>query len=152
MRNGSLRSNVVSFCDRSNFSMKYLNRFRDHSWGLEYKHLKARNLCDEGGFSSIILSQHRRPIEFKFSQVCYFMHTPSETTGRWQLPKVTSASFKFSSYVNICFMVHREPGHHSGSIGPSSAMASLNNNNTIYPTAPFHKVAKALIEWQGGIK
>ena len=31
-------------------------------------------MCDKGVFSSIILSQLRRPIEFKFWQVCYFMH------------------------------------------------------------------------------
>ena len=29
--------------------------------------------CDKGVFSVIIISQLRRPIEFQFSQVCYFM-------------------------------------------------------------------------------
>ena len=35
----------------------------------------------------MIISHPWRPIEFKFSQVCYFCicwHTPSENTGRWQ--------------------------------------------------------------------
>ena len=30
--------------------------------------------CDKGVFYFIIISQLRRPIELKFSQVCYFMH------------------------------------------------------------------------------
>ena len=39
------------------------------------RHMKANNLWDNGVFSSIILSQRRRPkIELKFLQVCYFMH------------------------------------------------------------------------------
>ena len=30
--------------------------------------------CDKGVYSFIIISQLWRPIELKFSQVCYFMH------------------------------------------------------------------------------
>ena len=63
-------------------------------WGLEIKHRKAHNLCNKCAFSSIILSQLRRPIEPDFSQVSYFMHicwdTSSEKTGLWQLPIVSS--------------------------------------------------------------
>ena len=36
---------------------------------------KHTTSCDEGNFSSfIVVSQPRRPIEFKFSQVCYWDH------------------------------------------------------------------------------
>ena len=63
-------------------------RFR--MWGLEIKHLKA-HICDKGVFYFIIISQLWRPIEFKFSQVCYFVHMlRCETTGLWQLPIVSS--------------------------------------------------------------
>ena len=81
-----------SFLERSNFSLKYFNWIRDLIWGLEIKHMKAYKLCDKGVFSSIILSQLRRPAELKFSQVCYFMHfsRSSEKTGLWQLPIVSS--------------------------------------------------------------
>ena len=41
--------------------------------------------CDKGVFSFITISQLRRPIELKFSQVVYFMHNveiiPIEKTG-----------------------------------------------------------------------
>ena len=46
-------------------------------------------------FSSFIISQLRRAIEFEFSQVYCFVHcwdTPSEETGLWQLPKVCPVS------------------------------------------------------------
>ena len=50
-------------------------------------------------FLPLFTGNFRRPIESTFSQVCYFMricwHTPSENTGLWQLPKVSSA-FKVS--------------------------------------------------------
>ena len=88
-------SEVLSFWERINFPLKYLNWFWDPIWGLEIKHLKAHNLCDKGVFSSIIISQLWQPIEFKLSQVCYFFcigwDTPSEKTGLWQLPKMPSA-------------------------------------------------------------
>ena len=35
---------------------------------------KHTSSCDKGVFSFIIISQIRRPIELKFSQVCYFLH------------------------------------------------------------------------------
>ena len=41
-------------------------------------------------FSFIVISQLWRPIELKFSQVCYFMHMRSEKTGLRQLPKVST--------------------------------------------------------------
>ena len=74
MRSGSLWRMYCNFLERSNFSLKYLNWVQDLSWVLEFKHLKAHNFCNTGVFSSIIISQLIRPIEFKFSQVCYFMH------------------------------------------------------------------------------
>ena len=55
---------------------------------------KHTTLCDKGVFSYIIL-QLRRPVELKFSQVCYFMHicwdTASEKTGLWEIPIVSTA-------------------------------------------------------------
>ena len=42
-------------------------------WGPNSMILKA-DLCDKGVFFFHIISQLRRPIEFKFSQVCYCMH------------------------------------------------------------------------------
>ena len=63
---------------------------QDLGRGLQFTHLKAHKLCDKGGCfvplfscnfnaqmftgSFIIISQLRRPIELKFSQVCYCMH------------------------------------------------------------------------------
>ena len=35
---------------------------------------KHTTSSDKGFYSYIIISQLQRPIEFKFSQVCYFMH------------------------------------------------------------------------------
>ena len=55
-----------------------------HEFGIETSDLefpvlkssiwKHTTSCDKGVFSFIIISQLRRPIELKFSQVCYFMH------------------------------------------------------------------------------
>ena len=46
---------------------------------------KHTTSCDKGVFSFINISQLLRPIELKFSQVCYFMHmlryTKCEKTG-----------------------------------------------------------------------
>ena len=62
------------------------------------KHLKAHTLCGKGVFSSVItcISHFWRPIEFKFSQVCFLCilcwDTPSEEIGLWQLPNVSSVS------------------------------------------------------------
>ena len=91
-------SEVLSFWERINFPLKYLNWFWDPIWGLEIKHLKAHNLCDKGVFfSSIILSELQRPIELKCSQVCYYLCTMLRYT-KWEdwsltiITKVSSAS------------------------------------------------------------
>ena len=70
-------------------------------WGFEIKRLQAHNfVCVKGVFSFIVISQLRRPIELKFSKVCYFMHTvciwdtPGEKTGLRQLPIVPSDFIK----------------------------------------------------------
>ena len=50
--------------------------------------------CDNSVFS---FHYYQRPIEFKFSLVCHFVHMlRSEKTGLWQLPKVSSV-FKLST-------------------------------------------------------
>ena len=64
---------------------------------------KHTTSCDKAGFSFIILSQLRWPIEFKFSRVCYFCicwDTPSEKTGLWQLPIVSSV-FNLPLHTNL---------------------------------------------------
>ena len=64
-----------TFRERSNFPRIW---FRDLRIDFEvpkssiWKHTTS---CDMNVFSFIIISQLRRPIEFKLSQVCYFMHT-----------------------------------------------------------------------------
>ena len=96
MRKGSLWSNVV-FEKEGIF---HVFDFETSELGFEvsksssWKHTTS---CDKGIFSSIIISQLQRPIEFKFSQVCYLVHwdTPSDKTGLWHLPKVSSV-FKLS--------------------------------------------------------
>ena len=70
------------------FLFRYL---RIRFCGLEIKHLKAHNFVR---LYFIIISRLRRPIELKCLHVCYFKHvlryTPSEKTGIWQLPIVSS--------------------------------------------------------------
>ena len=63
-----------SFWERSNFPRIRFRDLKFRVWGLEIKHQKAQTSCDKGVFSFIIISQLLRPIELKFSQVCYFMH------------------------------------------------------------------------------
>ena len=71
--NGSLWSNVV-FEKEAIF-----HEFDFETSDLEFEVSKSSiwkntTWCDKGVFSFIIISQLRRPIELKFSQVCYFMH------------------------------------------------------------------------------
>ena len=61
-----------------------------------FRHLKEHtNVCNNGVFfSCIILVQPRWPIEFKFSQACYFMHLLRYTKCKYWpltilLPNVT---------------------------------------------------------------
>ena len=73
MRNGSLWSDVV-------FEKGVIfHEFHFETSSLEFEVSKSniwkhRTLCDKGVFSFIIISQLRRPIELKISQVCYYMH------------------------------------------------------------------------------
>ena len=73
MRNGSLWSNVV-------FEKEVIfHEFDFETSDLEFEVSKSsiwkhQTSCDKGVSSFIIISQLRRPIELKFSQVCYFMH------------------------------------------------------------------------------
>ena len=73
VRNSSLWSNVV-------FKKEVIfHEFDFETSDLEFEVSKSSiwkhtTSCDKGVFSFIIISQLRRPIELKFSQVCYFMH------------------------------------------------------------------------------
>ena len=51
----------------------YLNWIWDLDWGFNFKHHESAQLVRQGCyfFVPLYLSQLRRPIEFKFSQVCY---------------------------------------------------------------------------------
>ena len=85
-----------SFRERSNFPRTFRDlRFR--TWVSTSSIWKHTTSSDKMLFSFIIISQLRRPIELKFSQVYYFMHklryTPSKKTGIWQLP-IVSRVFK----------------------------------------------------------
>ena len=63
-----------SFRERSNFPRIRFQDLRFRTWGLEINHLNAHKFVWQVFFSVIIISQLRRPIELKFSQVCCFMH------------------------------------------------------------------------------
>ena len=73
MRNGSLWSDKV-------FEKEVIfPEFDIETSDLEFEvskssEWKQTTLFDKGVFSFIIISQLRRPIELKFSRVCYFMH------------------------------------------------------------------------------
>ena len=71
-----------SFRGRSNFPRIWFRELRLRIWGIEINHLKAHNFVWQGFFYFIIISQLRRPIELKFSQVCYFMYMLSYT--KWE--------------------------------------------------------------------
>ena len=48
--------------------------FWDLSWGLTIKPLKAHNLGDKGVFLALFSRNFHELNEFKFSQVCFFVH------------------------------------------------------------------------------
>ena len=92
MRNSS-RSNIV-FEKEAIF-----HEFDFETSSLEFEVLKSSiwkhtTSCDKGIFPLIIISHFWRPIELKFSQVCYFLqmlrYTKWEDYGLWQLPIVSS--------------------------------------------------------------
>ena len=65
------------------------------TWHSPYQQCNSTPICaTRVFFSFIILLPLWWPIESKFSQVCYLMYicwdTPSENTGFWQSPKVSS--------------------------------------------------------------
>ena len=81
MRNGSLWSRVV-------FEKEVIfHEFDSKTSRLEFEVSKSSiwthtTPCDKGVFSFIIISQLRRSIELKFSQVCYLMHMLKYT--KWE--------------------------------------------------------------------
>ena len=79
----------------------------DFERGLEINNPKAHNFVWQWCFFYVIVISHLRwPIEFKFSQVCYFMqmlgYTKCEKTGLWQLPRVSSVICNELQYWNKC--------------------------------------------------
>ena len=70
--------------------------------------------CGQGCFSSIVPSQLRRPTEFKFSQVCYFMHVEIHqvrrsnvsSAGLWRnITELVSASKTVDGSVSTLFTI-----------------------------------------------
>ena len=115
MRNGSLWRNVVFKKKKKNISTNLISRPQNYTfWGPEIKHLNANNFVEKLFLPGIINVQLRRPVELKYSQVCYFMHswyTPSEKTGLWQL-LIVSSVFKFRVKQN-CFVKELLPARTS---------------------------------------
>ena len=70
MGNGSLWSNLAF----ENEVISYSNNKRLQVETVLLGISEHTNLCNKGVFSFIVLLQLRWPVEFKFSQVCYFMH------------------------------------------------------------------------------
>ena len=71
------------------FLRKTFNEFDFETSDLEIEVLKSSvwkhtTLCDKGVFSFIIISQLRRRIKLKFSQVCYFMCLLRNTGEKWE--------------------------------------------------------------------
>ena len=91
VRNGSLWSDIVFEKEVSvrEFGFKTSDLEFEVSKSSIWKH----TLCDTVFFSSIIIWQLWRPIELKFSQVCYSMHFLRYIKWEdwsWQLPIVSS--------------------------------------------------------------
>ena len=85
MRNGSIWSNIVFVKEVifQEFDFETSELDFEISKSSIWKHTTS---CDKGVFfTAIIISQLQRPIEFKLSQACYFVHiswdAPSENTG-----------------------------------------------------------------------
>ena len=109
MRNGSLWSNVV-FKKGVIFPPIWFQDLKFRIWGLT----RVRQGCDKGDFSFIVISQLRRPIELKFSQVfvilCICLDTPTVKTKLWQLPIVYTV-FKHPAndfYQIVCIKYRNE--------------------------------------------
>ena len=104
MRNGSLWSDVI-------FEKEVIfHEFDLETSDLEFEVTKSSiwkhtTSCDQGVFSNIIISQLWRPIELKFSQVCYFMHMLRYTKWEdWSLTITNTAHvFKPTAYPKFWF-------------------------------------------------
>ena len=76
-------------------------------WGLEIKHLKAHTFVRQGCvFCFIIISQLRRPIELKFSQVCLFMHMLRYTKWQdWSMTITNSVQCLWNTVEQLCCVI-----------------------------------------------
>ena len=89
--------------ERSNFPLKYLNLI------LRPKTLKSSiwkhtTMCAKDVFSSINISNLRRPIEFKFLQVCYFVYTLRYT--KWEDWSLTiTKGVQCLKLVQVCYFM-----------------------------------------------
>ena len=85
-------------------------------------------------FSFIIISQLRWPIELKFSQVCYYLciclDTPSEKTGLWQLPMVSTV-FKHRCNDNKNTVIFFQQSYYLPSLPPWISMKLDNSLNCL---------------------
>ena len=106
MRNGSIWSNVV-FEKEAIF-----HEFDFETTDLEFEVSKASiwthtSLCDNGVFYFIIISQFRRLIELKSSQILYIFcicwDTAGEKTGLWQLSIVSNIFKLYNAVLVFCF-------------------------------------------------
>ena len=114
MRNGSLWSRVVFKKEVifHRFDFKTSNNLDfEVSKSSIWKHTTS---CDKGVFSFIIISQLRRPIELKLSQVCYFMHTcwDTPTVKARQLPTVSSVFKPEILQKNFCWAKNENETSH----------------------------------------
>ena len=72
-----------------------------------YFYLKAHKVARQGFFSFIIFSQLRRPIEPKFSQVCYLMHMLRYTNWEdWSLTILPKVSSTFENNMLLKFLIN----------------------------------------------
>ena len=120
-----------SFWERNNFSLKYLNLLQGLSWVLEFKHLKAHNLWDKVLFLPLFSRNFNDQLSsnvHRFVILCICWDTPSENTGLWQLPKVSSA-FKIIFWVFFfCSRIPRrasDRGSHCPQIACRCTLQSL---------------------------
>ena len=89
-------SEVMHFLRKKNFHRICFRDLRVRFWGREIMHYESTKL-GMGVFSFLVTSQFRRPIELKFSQICYFMifvdsYTLSEKIGLWNFTKGVNLS------------------------------------------------------------
>ena len=98
----------------ANFSRIWFRDLKFRILSLENKHLRAHNFLWRVFLSFIIISQLRQPIELKshrFVILCMCGYTPSEKTGLWQLPIVSTVIKRMLSIVFALVLIHNISCH-----------------------------------------